>query len=150
MPRVVVPKVPLEQFLELSKNLRGDPRFHLTNQDVRNGMVCFRTPEDFRVLNEIIDYHNTGRLPASTVHQKKVSRAKMDKLAFNMQDWIDSLEPAKGPDGNDFYQTRCPSCARRGRDADGNHLVYTLEGVVHCYAGCKFFDIIDGYYKGDE
>jgi hypothetical protein len=151
MRRVIVPKVPLESFLMLTRDLRSNPRFHLSNQDVRDGMICFRTPEGFRVLSEAIDFHNTGMLPPSSIYKKKVSEARMKKLGFDMPAWIESLESAKqrGPDSNGFYTTRCPNCARKGKDSDSNHLAYTHEGVVHCHAHCKFFDIIYGFYNAE-
>jgi len=149
MRRVIVPKVPLESFLMLTRELRSNPRFHLSNQDVRDGLICFRTPEDFRVLSEIIQYNNEGMLPPSSIRLKKISKAKMANLAFDMPTWIESLETerSRGPDSSGFYTTRCPSCAKKGKDSDGNHLAYTHEGVVHCHAHCKFFDIIDGFYN---
>ena len=147
MRRVIVPKVPLESFLRLTRNLRNDPRFHLSNQDVRDGMVCFRPPEGFRVLSEIISFHNTGRFPPSTIQLKRVSKAKMDNLGFDMPGWVQSLEAARGPDSYNFYTARCPSCAKKGKDSDKNHLAFTHEGVVHCFSNCSFFSIIDGFYN---
>jgi len=76
--------------------------------------------------------------------------SKMKALGFNREAWIASLEGVRGPDSNDFYQARCPSCARSGGDTGKDHLVYTLGGVVHCFKGCNFFSIIQGYYKEDE
>jgi hypothetical protein len=149
MRRVIVPKVQVESFLRLTCKLRNDPRFHLSSQDVRDGMVCFRPPEGFRVLSEIIIFHNTGWLPPSSIRLKKISKAKMANLGFDMPGWIQSLESSRGPDSNNFYTSRCPSCARKGKDSDKNHLAYTHEGVVHCHAHCKFFDIIEGFYNKD-
>lgn len=143
-------KMKFEQFTELAKDLKKDPNYLLVNRDLRNGTVYFSTDTDLKVLTSMIEYRNTGRLPESVILKMKVSQAKMEKLGFSMVAWSKSLEKLKGPDSGGFYQARCPSCAKRGGDSDSNHLVYTLEGVVHCYAGCKFFDIIAGYYKEDS
>ena len=77
-------------------------------------------------------------------------KAKRDKDGFNMDAWIASLESVRGPDSNDFFQARCPSCARTGGDRGKDHLVYTLEGVIHCFKGCSYYSIILGYVKEDK
>ena len=145
-----VPKMTVSDYLELSRPLRTDARFHLSNQDVEGGFVRFRSERRLMLLSEIITHHNSGWLPASTIKKKFDLKAKMDGLGFNMVAWVGSLEGVRGPDSNDFFQARCPSCARAGGDTGKDHLVYTLEGVVHCFKGCNYFSIIQGYYKEDE
>ena len=86
----------------------------------------------------------------TTLKKKFDMKAKMDGLGFNMAAWVASLEGVRGPDSNDFFQARCPACASTGGDTGKDHLVYTLEGVIHCFKGCNFFSIIHGYYKEDE
>ena len=137
-------------YLEIAGDLRKDPRFVLSNQDLEGGYVKFRSEERLRMLNQILDYHNTGRLPASTIKLDAITESKMAKLGFNFKAWRDSVGEVRGPDSNGFFVGQCPSCARRGGDSDRNHLAFTNEGVVHCYAGCNFFSIIDGYYNKEE
>jgi hypothetical protein len=148
--RIVVPKMSLRDYLELAGDLKKDPRFNFSNQDLEQGWVKFRSEDRLRMLGHILDYHNTGRLPPSTIKINAVSESKMEKLGFNFKAWQESLGEVRGPDSNGFYTGQCPSCARRGGDSDKNHLAFTGEGVVHCYAGCEFFSIIDGYYKKEE
>lgn len=137
-------------YLDIAGGLRKDPRFVLSNQDIEDGFVKFRTQARLRLLNQLLEFHNHGRLPPSTLKIQAVSASKMAKLGFNFKAWRDSLGEVNGPDSNGFYTGQCPSCAKRGGDSDSNHLAFTDEGVVHCYAGCKFFSIIDGYYQKEE
>jgi len=148
--RIKVPKMHWTDYLEIAGGLKKDPRFVLSNQDIENGYVKFRSEKRLRLLTEILEYHNTGRLPVSTIKMKAMTDAKMKKMGFEFEAFIQSLPNPKGPDGNGFYQTRCPSCAKTGGDTGEDHLCYTMDGVIHCYAGCKFFDIVDGYYKKEE
>jgi len=150
MRKNTIPKVPLEDFTKMTKGLAKDGDFRLVNQDLRNGYIYFTGQNGPKKLQQLIAYYNTGRLPPSTIHTMRISAAKMKSLGFNMKSWIASLGDVKGPDSGGFYQARCPSCAARGGDSTGNHLVYTEEGVVHCYAGCKFIKIIDGFCKKEE
>ena len=148
--RMKVPKMPVRDYLDLVRGLRTDPRFHLSNQDLVGGFVRFRSEARLRLLTEILDFHNYGITPPSTIKKNADMSNKMKDLGFNREAWIASLEGVRGPDSNDFFQARCPSCARSGGDTGKDHLVYTLEGVVHCFKGCNFFSIIQGYYKEDE
>lgn len=148
--KMKVPKMPVRDYLILSRKLRTDPRFHLSNQDVSGGFVRFRSEKRLRLLQDLLTHHNSGWLPASTIKKKFDMKAKMDSLGFNMEAWIASLEGVRGPDSNNFFQARCPSCASTGGDTGKDHLVYTLGGVIHCFKGCNYFSIIQGYYKEDE
>lgn len=138
------------KFQRLAGGLKKDPRFALENQDVENGYVKFRSESRLRLLQQILEHHNTGALPVSTIKRNAISEAQMEKLGFNMAAWIASLEGVRGPNADDFFQARCPSCASTGGDTGKDHLVYTLEGAIHCFKGCNFFSIIRGYYKEDE
>ena len=35
----------------------------------------------------------------------------------------------------------------KGGDTDRNHLAYTDDGAIHCFAGCNYYAIIDGFYQ---
>lgn len=148
--RMKVPKMPVREYLTLARKLRTDPRFHLSNQDVSGGFVRFRSEKRLILLRDLLTYHNSGWLPPSTIKKKANMSKMMEDLGFNREAWVSSLEAVRGPDANDFFQARCPSCARNGGDSGKDHLVYTLEGVIHCFKGCKFFSIIEGYYKEDK
>jgi len=148
--KMKVPKIPVRDYLILSRKLRTDPRFHLSNQDVSGRFVRFRSEKRLILLRDLLTHHNNGWLPPSTIKKKFDMRAKMDKDGFDRAAWIASLEGVRGPDANDFFQARCPSCARGGGDTGSDHLVYTLEGVVHCFKGCNYYSIIEGYYKEDK
>ena len=149
--KMIVPKMHWRKFQRLAGGLKKDPRFALENQDVENGYVKFRSESRLRLLQQILEHHNTGALPVSTIKRNAISAAKMEKLGFNMKAFFASLESVRGPDSNGFYTSQCPSCARRGGDSDKDHLaVIPEEGVVHCFSGCNFYDVIDGYYNKEE
>mgnify|MGYP005989494795 CR=1 FL=1 len=145
--KIVVPKMHWRDYLEIAGSLRKDPRFVLANQDLENGYVKFRSEKRLLLLRDLLEYHNTGRLPVSTIKLDAVSAAKRAKIGFDMEAWIASLGQVRGPDTNGFYTGQCPSCASKGGDTDRNHLAYTDDGAIHCFAGCNYYAIIDGFYQ---
>lgn len=133
-------------FLELSKGLRADPRFALSNQDVENGFVKFRNTEALDRLTELLAYHNYGVMPISTIMKKAVTANKLREIGFDFNTWRTTLEEVrlKGhKDGVDWYVARCPTCADRGNpDTKGHGLNFSDEGVIYCHRGCSFWELI--------
>ena len=151
--RMKVPKMSWRDFLELSKGLRADPRFALSNQDVENGFVKFRNTEALDRLTELLTYHNYGVMPISTIMKKALAANKLRELGFDFNTWRETLEEVrlKGhKDGVDWYVARCPTCADRGNpDTKGHGLNFSDEGIVHCHRGCTYYQII-GYVPTNE
>ena len=133
-------------FLELSKGLRADPRFALTNQDVENGFVKFRNEKALTRLKDLLDYYNYGMMPISTIQKKAVAAKKLNELGFDLAEWRKTLEEVrfKGTsNGVDWYVARCPACAKRGDpDIKGHGLNFSDSGIVHCHRGCDYYDAI--------
>ena len=141
-----MPKMSWRDFLELSSGLRADPRFALSNQDIENGFVKFRNEKALTRLRELLEYHNHGNLPISTIEKKAAGVKKMKDLGFEFETWRTTLEEVrlKGHnDGVDWYVARCPTCADRGSpDTKGHGLNFSDEGVVFCHRGCTYHRII--------
>ena len=57
--RQPAPKIAVAQYLEMSRDLKRDPRFHLSNQDVRDGSVWFTGPVDGEMMSRFIDLLST-------------------------------------------------------------------------------------------
>ncbi len=132
------PKMTFIEYLGLTRGIRKDPRFKLSNQEIINGVVYFRTPAAVRNLQQILDAHNTGTVPESEVQLQQAAAIewakKSDGLTVEMT--LDALEDVRGPDGSGTYTARCISCAQRGGDSDSNHLRFHPEKGLHCFAGC--------------
>jgi hypothetical protein len=152
--RMKVPKMSWRDFLELSKELRADPRFVLSNQDVEGGLVRFRTESRLNLLKDLLSYHNHGIMPVSTVQVKAVSAKKLKDLGFDFNTWRATLEEVRhkaNKDGVDWYVARCPSCADRGNpDTKGHGLNFSDEGIVHCHRGCTYWQVIGAEKPAEE
>ena len=126
------------RYMNLTRGFRNDPRFKLSNQELLNGMVYFRSASAVRNLQEILTAHNTGALPESDValqeEAKKKWLKKSEGLTVDMT--LAALENVRGPDSSGTYTARCISCAQRGGDSDSNHLRFHPEKGIHCFAGC--------------
>jgi len=153
--RQPAPKIAVAQYLEMSRDLKRDPRFHLSNQDVRDGSVWFTGPVDGEMMSRFIDllsYHNSkvdglSVLPYSTIRKNAFKSAKLKSLGFDFQGFIASLPPAVSQ-SNGWYRTQCPNCARTGKSRSQGSLVYNEEGIVHCHShSCKWHDVVDGFYN---
>lgn len=147
-----MPKMTLREFLELSKDLRADPRFHLSNQDLVAGFVRFRSEERLRLLQEMLTYHNDGWLPPSTIKKKAIAKSALDKFGFNMAAFVKSLSAVSGPDGSGWYRAECPNCARLGKDqrSQGRLSFNPDLEIVHCHStACTWKDVVRGYIKED-
>ena len=122
-----MPKMSWRDFLELSKELRADPRFVLSNQDVEGGLVRFRTESRLNLLKD---------------------------LGFDFNTWRATLEEVRhkaNKDGVDWYVARCPSCADRGNpDTKGHGLNFSDEGIVHCHRGCTYWQVIGAEKPAEE
>ena len=133
-----VPKMDFLRYLALTRGIRKDPRFKLSNQEIVNGMVYFRDAAAMRNLQEIIQAHNTGSVPETEVKLQQEAKnewmRKSDGITVDMT--LDALENVRGPDGSGTYTARCISCAERGGDSDSNHLRFHPEKGLHCFAGC--------------
>lgn len=144
--RIKVPKMGWRDYLELSKGLRADPRFALSNQDVEKGFVKFRTEKALDRLKDLLAYHNHGVIPISTVIKKAATAKKLRDSGFDFNTWRETLEQVKPKghkDGVDWYVARCATCADRGNpDTKGHGLNFSDEGVVYCHRGCTYWQII--------
>jgi hypothetical protein len=144
--RIKVPKMGWRDYLELSKGLRADPRFALSNQDVEKGFVKFRSEKALDRLKDLLAYHNHGVIPISTVIKKAATAKKLRDSGFDFNTWRETLEQVKPKghkDGVDWYVARCPTCADRGNpDTKGHGLNFSDEGVVYCHRGCTYWQII--------
>ena len=58
--RMKVPKMRLDEFLELSKGLGQDPRFTLVNQDIEDGFVKFRSEERLNTAERLANLPQYG------------------------------------------------------------------------------------------
>lgn len=128
------PRMPLAQYLELTRRLRKHSKFHLTNQSVQDGWVYFIGEAAMKRLLEIIHHTNDGLLP-SIEKIKNEERKKMQGDSINAYEHLDYYEGVKGPDGDGWYTARCPVCEWHGRDSDHNHFRFTEDGTVHCFVG---------------
>ena len=90
--RMKVPKMRLDEFLELSKGLGQDSRFTLVNQDIEDGFVKFRSEERLNTLKDLLTYHNTGMIPYSTVLRLAKTAKQMKDLGFVYETWKAGLE----------------------------------------------------------
>jgi hypothetical protein len=144
--RMKVPKMSWRDFLELSKGLRADPRFALTNQDVENGFVKFRNEKALTRLKDLLDYYSHGLMPISTVQKKAVAAQKLRDIGFEFEEWRKTLEEVryKGTsNGVIWYVARCPSCEGRGDpDIKGHGVNFSETGIVNCHRGCGYYDVI--------
>ena len=151
--RMKVPKMSWRDFLELSKGLRADPRFALSNQDVEKGFVKFRNEKALDRLKDLLAYHNHGVIPISTVIKKAATAKKLREIGFDFNTWritLEEVKPKGHKDGVDWYVARCPTCADRGNpDTKGHGLNFSDEGVVFCHRGCTYWQII-GSEKPDK
>ena len=153
--RQPAPKIPVAQYLEISRDLKKDPRFHLSNQDVRDGFVWFTGSVEGEMMRRFIDllsYHNSKvggvpTIPYSTIRKKACTSAKLKKLGFDFEGFVASLPPAV-MQNNGWYRTQCPNCVRTGRARKQGSLVYTEDGIVHCHSlSCTWHDVVDGFYN---
>ena len=125
--KMKVPKMPVRDYLTLSRKLRTDPRFHLSNQDVSGGFVRFRSEKRLRLLQDLLTHHNSGWLPASTIKKKFDMKAKMDGLGFNMEADYSGGRP---PDVNTIEVCCRPAPALVATRAKTTS--FTRRGVIHC------------------
>ena len=129
-----VRKMPLAQYLELTRRLRKHSQFHLTHQANKDGWVYFTDESSIKRLLEIIHHQNDGLLP-SVEKIKNEERKKMQGDSINAYEYREFYEGVKGPDGDGWYTARCPVCEWHGRDSDHNHFRFTEDGTVHCFVG---------------
>ena len=151
--RMKVPKMSWIDFLELSKGLRADPRFALTNQDVENGLVRFRSELRLDLLKDLLIYHNRGIMPYTTVLKSAQTATSMKALGFDFTAWratLENVRPKGTNNGVDWYVAKCPSCASRGSpDEKGHGLNFSDDGKIRCHRGCSFWDVV-GHDKKPE
>tara|TARA_Y100000817_G_C16788360_1_gene513903 strand:+ start:245 stop:700 length:456 start_codon:yes stop_codon:yes gene_type:complete len=134
-------KVPLRTFLEMTRGISSEKRYALVNQEVIGGFVYFRDAARKKLIKEILDYHQNGLLPP-VVAEKRAAR-KANDGDFHIMDHIESLQDVRGPDGEGWHTSRCPSCAHMGGDGDSNHFRFLENGGFHCFKGCTFVEIRD-------
>lgn len=147
--RMKVPKMDLRVFLELSRGLRQDPRFALSNQDVESGFVKFRNEERLNALKDLLIYHNRGIIPYSTVVRIAKTSQQMKAIGFEYNAWKATLESVRykaNSNGVDWYVAKCPACSAdkpKGEDTKGHRLNFSTEGAAVCQARqCTYWEII--------
>ena len=146
--RMKVPKMRLDEFLELSKGLGQDPRFALVNQDIEDGFVKFRSEERLNLLKDLLTYHNTGMIPYSTVLKIAKTAQQMKDLGFVYKTWKAGLENVRfkaNSNGVDWFVAKCPTCSAdkpKGEDTKGHRLNFSEEGAIVCQARqCTYWEI---------
>jgi hypothetical protein len=120
--------------------------FALVNQDVRAGMVYFRSGEQLRNFRSLLEAAETGIIPYSELNtKKKTDRAWQEASeGVSTQMVLEAVENLSGPNSGGYYLGRCPSCKQKGRDTDHNHFYFNPDiRVLGCFAGCGFKSIMD-------
>ena len=120
--------------------------FALVNQDVREGMVYFRSGEQFRNFRSLLEAAETGIIPYSELNtKKKTDKAwKEASQGVSTQMVLEAVESLSGPNSGGYYLGRCPSCAAKNRDSDHNHFYFNPDiRVLGCFSGCGFKSIMD-------
>ena len=147
--RMKVPKMRLDEFLELSKGLGQDSRFTLVNQDIEDGFVKFRSEERLNTLKDLLTYHNTGMIPYSTVLRLAKTAKQMKAIGFEFNAWRAGLENVRfkaNSNGVDWFSAKCPACSAdkpKGEDTKGHRLNFSEEGAICCKARqCTYWEIV--------
>lgn len=145
--KVKVPKMSVLDFLLLTKGLQKDTKFCLVNQDVHGGYVRFRSVERFRLLQDILDYHNDGWIPSSVEKITAEQSAYLREIGFDMKKWIGLLENVSDqPNSQGFYYARCPLCP--DGDKKGHGLSFNPDDSrIKCFRNdCSYRELVA--YKG--
>ena len=115
-------------------NINHDPRFQLSNQEVHNGYVYFRTPSAIKAVKELAHCWETGTIP----EQEVLLRQKKDKefaqnVGVKLSD-LEKLEGFQGPHSDGWYSARCPVCAANNKDKSQNNLrIHPEKGARFCW-----------------
>jgi hypothetical protein len=120
--------------------------FALVNQDVKAGMVYFRSGEQLRNFRNLLEAAEHGIIPYAELNTKKKSDREWQEASegVSTQMVLDSVESLTGANSGGYYLGRCPSCAAKNRDSDHNHFYFNPDiRVLGCFAGCGFKSIMD-------
>lgn len=147
--KVKVPKMPVVDFLLLTEGLQKDTKFWLINQDIHGGYVRFRSVERFRLLQDILDYHNDGWIPSSIERISTEESEYLKKIGFDMKKWVATLENVtEQPNNQGFYRARCPLCP--DGDKKGHGLAFNPDdNRIKCFRNeCSYRELVA--YKGEK
>lgn len=148
------PSIPVIDYLTLlaSAGVTHSKEYALVNQDVKAGIVYFRSPERALAFKRLLVASEVGLPPESEFYGRKITQIRWREenkgVSFEM---IESkTENFRGPDRDGYYTGRCPSCALKGRDKDSDHFRFNPEdAVIYCFSGCSKFHIIKAI-KGES
>ena len=120
--------------------------FALVNQDVRAGMVYFRSGEQLRNFRNLLEAAEHGIIPYAELNTKKKTDREWQEASegVSTQMVLEAVESLRQADSAGYYRGRCPSCKQKGRDTDHNHFYFNPDiRVIGCFAGCGFKSIMD-------
>lgn len=143
----------VNKYLKLLKeaNVRQSKEYALVNQDIRKGVVYFRTAHKMKAFKALLTACETGFPPETEVYRQKVSEYNWDKSTdgLTVEIILEKVENIRGPGHDGYYTGRCPSCAAKGNavgqvwDDDSSHFRFNPEDmIIHCFSGCNKFDIV--------
>jgi len=129
----------------MTDGIRKDTKYKLVNQDVRlidgETYVVFVGQNRLRAFDEILEYHNDGVMPMQTMILTNQMKKKFADI--NMPALVSNLENVR-PKGNGYFVAKCPSCD----DTSGHRLNFSMTGIIKCWGGCKYDDIVSAALLG--